>query len=72
MNNLTFFKENIIKQENIDEFIDDDLDLLKFLAKQNLKTKLFWISDKSQKNLPQNIIHIKSIAELSNKYVERT
>lgn len=36
------FKEKILKKLNLDLFVDDDLDLLKYLQESGLKTKLIW------------------------------
>lgn len=63
------FKDRIIKQENIQKFVDDDLDLLLFLAKNNPRVKFYWIGPSKTETLPPNIAHIRDLKEFFNKYV---
>lgn len=52
------FKNEVIKKLGIHMFIDDDLPLLKFLAKQNKKTTFFWLNNKTDALMTKNIIGI--------------
>lgn len=61
------FKDMMIKKLNISHFIDDDLDLLLFLAKNNPKVTFFWMNSNkfSKRFIPfENIHKITSLAEL--------
>ncbi|MDO8638081.1 MAG: hypothetical protein Q7R43_00780 [Candidatus Daviesbacteria bacterium] len=58
------FKEKVLKKLNLDLFIDDDLDLLKHLQKQNLKTKLIWYNTGHKINETQGIIAISNFSEI--------
>lgn len=58
------FKEKVLKELNLDLFIDDDLDLLKHLQKQGLKTKLVWYNPDHKINAIQGIIAISDLSEI--------
>lgn len=65
-----FFKDRIIKKERIDKFIDDDLDLLLFLSKENPNVEFYWINNSSQNiSLPYNVKRIKTFSEFLSSYV---
>lgn len=60
-----FFKETVLKSLNLDIYIDDDLSLLKHVAKSNPKTKFFWLNTTSEKkSLSKNIFEIKKLEEV--------
>ncbi len=58
-----FFKDRIIKEENIEVYFDDDLSLLKHLHKENPNLILFWLSH--NKNIKAQS-PIKTIGKLSD------
>lgn len=59
------FKNDILKKLNLDMYVDDDLSLIKHVAKVNHKTKFFWLRTTNKKeNLPSNIIAISKLAEM--------
>ncbi len=58
------FKSNLMKQLRIDRYVDDDLYLLKYAAKENPKTKFFWLNNKTSKALDKNLFAIKNISEM--------
>ena len=58
------FKNDMIKKLNLDMFVDDDLDLLKFLAHKNYKIKFFWLNQKENKLIEENLYAIKNIADI--------
>ena len=58
------FKNEIIKKLNLDIYVDDDLQLLEYLVKNNYKTKFFWLNKKVSKSLKENLFAIKSISEM--------
>lgn len=61
------FKEEILKKLHLDFYIDDDLSLLKHVAKSNPKTKFFWLNHTTdKKSLPKNISEIKKLGEIIN------
>ena len=58
------FKEDVLKKLKLDMYIDDDLSLLKHVAKENPQTKFFWLSrGKIKQTLPNNIFQIEHLAE---------
>lgn len=64
------FKDKIIKKLSIEKFIDDDLDLLTYLAPRNPKINFFWISKKgTRKMLAKNIVHIYDLKEFEKNYL---
>ncbi len=64
------FKDEIIKREKITEFVDDDLDLLFYLARQNPNVCFFWLSTTRAKiPLPPNIKSIRSLEDFFINYV---
>lgn len=59
------FKNEIIKNLHLDLYIDDDLSLITHVAKQNKKTKFFWVTSRKVKdNLPENIFAISQLPEI--------
>jgi hypothetical protein len=62
------FKNEILKQLMLDIYVDDDLSLVKYVAKDNPKTHFFWLDDttKSEK-LTSNITAISSLEQILNQ-----
>jgi hypothetical protein len=62
------FKNNIISKLNLDLYIDDDLSLIKYVAKHNDKTKFYWLNDR-QKNkiIEKNIFAVSKLAQIFNR-----
>lgn len=59
------FKEKILQNLHLDLYVDDDLSLLKHVAKSNPKTKFFWLNHTTTKqSLPKNISEIKKLDEI--------
>lgn len=58
------FKSRIIKEKNIDTFIDDDLSLLKYLAKKNISTHFYWLNDKIQTMIEKNLSGITELQQI--------
>lgn len=68
------FKKETIDKLRITFYVDDDIDLLVYLSKNNPSLKLFWITDKNNyeyKMLPENIFKVKNIEELYNKFLTK-
>jgi len=62
------FKEEVLNALKLDLYIDDDLSLLKHVAKTNPKTKFFWLNHTGkQQALPKNIISITKVSEIFDK-----
>jgi len=62
------FKEKILKTLHLDLYIDDDLSLLRHVAKSNPKTKFFWLNHTTEsKPLAKNITEIKKLTEIFSK-----
>lgn len=58
------FKDALIKKLAIERYVDDDLPLLKFLAKENHKTKFFWLNSKKKEKMSRNLFAITSLEDL--------
>ncbi|HEX8965007.1 MAG TPA: hypothetical protein VF820_01075 [Patescibacteria group bacterium] len=58
------FKNRLIKELHIDRFVDDDLSLLFFLAKENPQTKFYWLNNKETKSLSQNLFAITNLLSI--------
>ena len=59
------FKNEILKKLNLDIFVDDDLSLVHFVAKDNPKTKFFWLDDRAKTaKLANNIMAISGLGEI--------
>lgn len=56
-----FFKDTIIKKLQLDKYIDDDLDLLEYLAIHNSKTIFFWLNQKLNQQLAANLFAITDL-----------
>lgn len=56
------FKDEILQKLNLDIFVDDDLSLVKYVAKNNPKTKFFWFDQHTKQINPGN--NIKAITNL--------
>lgn len=58
------FKEEVIKKLHIDRYIDDDLHLLTYVAKNNAKTRFFWLNNTLTKPLAKNLYAVTHISEI--------
>ncbi|MDP3988195.1 MAG: hypothetical protein Q8P80_03570 [Candidatus Levybacteria bacterium] len=58
------FKNEEIKKNKIERYIDDDFPLIKFLSKENPKTKFYWLNKKQQGKIINNLFAIKNISEI--------
>ena len=58
------FKNQAIKEFKIDRYVDDDLPLLEFTAKNNQNTKFFWLNKKHVKPLGKNLFAIINLSEM--------
>ncbi|HZE87163.1 MAG TPA: hypothetical protein VE090_03045 [Methylomirabilota bacterium] len=59
------FKDEVLKQLRLDFYIDDDLSLLRHVAKGNPKTKFFWLNQVHTKQpLAKNIFPISKLSEI--------
>lgn len=58
------FKHEIINRQNIHRYVDDDLQLLKFLAKKNPKRIFFWLNKKINKKLQVNLTAITDMTRM--------
>ncbi len=49
--------------------IDDDLSLVKFVAKHNPKTRFLWLNDKTEKKpISQNVFPILSLSDILRRW----
>jgi hypothetical protein len=61
------FKNDVIKKLKLDIYIDDDLSLLRYAAKNNPQTRFFWLThDKTAEKLSPNIFPLAQLSELSS------
>lgn len=58
------FKAEIIKKLNIQRYVDDDLPLLRFIAKRVPKSKFFWLNRKRQEAFEKNLISITHLSQI--------
>jgi hypothetical protein len=59
------FKNDIINKLHIDLYVDDDLHLLRYAAKQNPKTKFFWLNPTFEKKaITKNITAISKLSDM--------
>lgn len=66
------FKNEIINKLKIEKFVDDDLDLLLFLAEKNPDKEFYWVNGRlfePHVSLPENITAIKDLEEFREKYL---
>jgi hypothetical protein len=64
------FKEQILKKENIQKFIDDDLDLLMYLSKKYPNISFYWVGPRSWNvKLPKNIARIDDLNDFIKNHV---
>jgi hypothetical protein len=62
------FKNRVIKNLKLDYYIDDDLSLLNYVARDNYRTKFFWLTNQSGKTTPLSNIHaIAKLPEIFNQ-----
>src|SRR5579871_1502149 len=59
------FKDRAIKKFHIDRYVDDDLDLLQYLAKHNPQTVFYWLNGDVDKNLEKNLLAISDISKIT-------
>lgn len=60
------FKNIIIKNLHLNTYVDDDLDLLKFLSKGNPNVSFFWFNKKRQGKIDNNIFAITKLQQIYN------
>lgn len=58
------FKNKVIKKQHISLYVDDDLQLLEYLAKKNPNTKFFWLNKNQTKSLRKNLFAIRHLSEM--------
>lgn len=59
------FKNNIIKKLKLNKYVDDDLDLLKYLAKHNPRTIFYWLNPKQNTKIEKNLFAITNLKKLN-------
>ena len=58
------FKNEVIRGLELDMYIDDDFPLLKYVAKENKKTKFYWLTNKKKQMLTKNISSINNLSDI--------
>lgn len=59
-----FFKSGVLSKEKIDRFVDDDLPLVRYLAKKYPQITFFWLNNTLNKKLSQNIYAITNLSRI--------
>lgn len=65
-NNLQphIFKNEVIKKLQLDIYVDDDLPLLRYVARHNKKTKFYWLNKKRAGPVTFNITGITNLSAI--------
>lgn len=58
------FKNEVIQDLKLDMYVDDDLQLSEYLAKNNPKTKFFWLNKNLNKKLSNNLFAITHLSKM--------
>lgn len=59
------FKNDVLKKLNLDIFVDDDLSLVRYVAKDNPQTKFYWYDQNAkEKSITSNIMVINKLGEI--------
>lgn len=58
------FKNRLIRELKIDRFVDDDLSLLKFLSRENPHIKFYWLNNKENEFLANNLLAITELTSI--------
>jgi hypothetical protein len=59
------FKNEVLQKLSLDIFVDDDLSLIRHIAKDNPKTQFFWLDEHTKPNkLTNNIYAISNLKEI--------
>lgn len=59
------FKDDVLKNLKLDSYVDDDIHLLKYVAKTNKCTRFFWLhSAPSATYLPENITQLTDLPDI--------
>lgn len=60
------FKNALLKEKNVDRFVDDDLPLLRFLAEKNPKILFYWLNDTRQGKITKNIFAVTNLSHITD------
>jgi len=55
------FKDSIIKKLHLDRYVDDDFDLLNYLAQRNANTTFFWLNKRKEGKVLDNLIAVTKL-----------
>lgn len=58
------FKDAMIKKLHLDTYVDDDLDLLRYLAKHNPKTIFYWLNQEFDNTIESNLFAISKLERI--------
>lgn len=59
-----YFKNDMIKKLHIERFVDDDLELLKFLSEKNKERTFFWFNTKEDRKIAHNLFAITNLEKI--------
>ncbi len=62
------FKNEVLKKLDLDIFVDDDLSLVRYVAKDNPNTKFFWLDNRTKSSKLEN--NITAIAQLKQIFTK--
>ncbi len=60
------FKNKVIKKLKLDVYIDDDLPLVRYVAKDNRQTQFYWLNSKITGTISPNITAITKLSDISH------
>lgn len=66
------FKTAVIKKLDLDVYVDDDLAMLRYVAKHNKKTKFFWLNPQRKGHISFNITGITRLSDILPPEQEKT
>lgn len=58
------FKSNVIQSLRLDMYVDDDLPLLKYVAKHNKKTHFYWLNPDKVGHISHNITGVTKLSDI--------
>lgn len=58
------FKHDILEKLNLDKYVDDDVSLLKYLARHNKQTSFYWLNPRTKGQLTRNLFAITDLSDM--------
>ena len=58
------FKSEVIKELKLDMYVDDDLPLLRYVARHNKRTRFYWLNKSVAKQVTHNITGVTTLSDV--------